>query len=355
MLIFVGILSRIQAEVRTYWQWIRHNESRVPAGKKLLRVNLDETCVSMAPESDTGLILIRSQPDAKAYISKHQSTTNLAYVATVCDDPALQKHKPHFIIGSKAKINNSHFASMQSSSRSNVHVWRNEHKAWNNSFLMRRMLQHINDAASHKKDVQVCLIMDVAPCHIHESVMRKARSLGIMLVFVPAQITFLLQPLDTHAFASFKRWLRAQFTALQSTSPQGVVDNLQWLQVLQNAKAEFFDTKAWATGFSHTGARRPCIRITKALQKYVELEQVRTAPAQEPTEDMLTSVWPRRRKMLYAHKLLFQPHADGGPEQASPSRATSIKRVLAGPMVSVALASRSNKRACREFPTRTSA
>ena len=120
---------------------------------------------------------------AKAYISKHQSRTNLAYVATVCDDPALQKHMPHFIIGSKAKINNSHFASMQSSSRSNVHVWRNEHKAWNNSFLMQRMLQHIKDAVSHKKDVQICLIMDVAPCHIHESVMRKARSLGIMLVF----------------------------------------------------------------------------------------------------------------------------------------------------------------------------
>ena len=82
----------MQAKVQTYWQWIRYNESRVPAGKKLLRVNLDETCVSMAPESDAGLILIRSEPDAKSYISKHQSRTNLTYVATVCDDPALQKH-----------------------------------------------------------------------------------------------------------------------------------------------------------------------------------------------------------------------------------------------------------------------
>ena len=86
---------------------------------------------------------------------------------------------------------------LMNSSRPHVHVWRNGEKAWNNNILTHRILQVISNAVSHRADLQPVLILDVAPCHIHEAVMRKARSLGIWLVYVPAQVTSLVQPLDT--------------------------------------------------------------------------------------------------------------------------------------------------------------
>ena len=99
------------------------------------------------------------------------------------------------------------FEALRQTDDPKMHVWRTENKAWNNRILMQRMITAISRAVSHLVDFQPVLIIDVAPCHIDKSVMHKARSLGIWLVYVPSQITFLVQPLDTHGFASFKMWL----------------------------------------------------------------------------------------------------------------------------------------------------
>ena len=103
---------------------------------------------------------------------------------------------PH--IGDSARIDNERMAASHSNKCHNVHVLRNERSAWNNHALMKKILQTLRDSLAHRPDVQAVLILDVAPCHIHKSVLREALDLGIWLVFVPASITCLLQPLDTH-------------------------------------------------------------------------------------------------------------------------------------------------------------
>ena len=334
-----------------YWQWMRFNESRVPTGKKLLRISLDETCVSMAPETGTGLIIMSSAAEAMQYVSKHDARTNFTYVALVCDDEALQKSMPHFIVGSKSKMTNECYEKLCRENHANVHVWRTEHKAWNNSWLLQRMLKVLSEQLLHRTDLQPVLIMDVAPCHLHESVLREARSLGIWVMYVPAQLTFLLQVLDTHGFASFKNWLRKEYKRLQSVSVDGTVDRLLWLRVLQKAKADFFDSKSWAKGFQATGARRPCVCFTKEIQKYVHPKQARAAKARKPTEETLKLFWPRRRKMLYGYTLLFQEQPMAPHGQASQA-SKPVKRPAPGLTLSIALASRANKRACRQYPNR---
>ena len=139
--------------------------------------------------------------------------------------------------------------------------------------------------------------------------MRKAQRAGIWLVYIPSQLTFLLQPLDTHGFASFKAWLKQRYKELQSKSEDGIVDRLHWLQVLQSAKGQFFDIRQWARSFSDTGASRPCVHLTAALNRHVQPETARNAPVHEPTTQDLTVVWLRRPKMLYAHELLFRATA----------------------------------------------
>ena len=72
----------------------------------------------------------------------------------------------------------------------------------------------------------------------------ESEALGIWLVFVPSKITSLVQPLDTHGFAGFKAWLRKQYALLRSKSHEGLVSRLEWLRVLQSAKAQFFRYQA---------------------------------------------------------------------------------------------------------------
>ena len=253
------------SQVNRYWQWHRYNESRVPEKKRLVLLNLDETSVSFAPEMQAGLIVTRSAHRARTLVKTQDTRKNLTYVAIICDDVNIQPHVPHFIIGDEKKMTQQQANRLRMTPAPNVHIFRNVSRnsdlepgrrasAWNNHALMKKILQTISDCLSHRDDVQPVLVLDVAECHIHKEVMQKAKALGIWLVFVPASITSLVQPLDTHAFWSFKAWLRRQYASLRGKSPQGIVEELSWLRVLQSAKAEFFDKKSWSQSFKATGA-----------------------------------------------------------------------------------------------------
>ena len=164
---------------------------------------------------------------------------------------------PQFIICDEAKITQQDLTVLRDAPAQGVHIVRNKQKAWNNHIVMQETLRKLHAAVSHREDLQLVLVLDVAPCHIHKDVMQKAKALGIWLVFVPSQITSLVQPLDTHGFAGFKAWLRKQYALLRSRSRWGLVSHLDWLRVLQSAKAHLFDSRQWAKSFSDTGARVP--------------------------------------------------------------------------------------------------
>ena len=264
----------------------------------------------------------------------------------------MQEYMPHFIIGDDFKITNVQMAALHRSACPNVHIWRNRQKAWNNHSLMLRILAKISEAVSSRTDLQPVLILDVAQCHIHQSVLQRARSLGIWLVFVPASVICLLQPLDTHGFASFKAWLRHQYILLRGQAKDGLVDRLAWVRVLQRAQAAFFAKKQWADSFRETGAtlsHPPC--LTHSLSKIASPSAAWTASAQQPTAQMLSLVWPRNRRLANAQDALFQPKPDD-PSPVLP-RPASAKRPPVELAVSIAMSSRQNKRACRQYPCRS--
>ena len=160
-------------QVTAYWQWLRYCESRPRAGKRLLLINLDETSVSFAPDMGQGLVVIRSERTAKAFVKKQDARTSVTYVALVCDDDSMQERMPHFIITSKAKTTLAQMHALHASFQANVHIWREEKSSWNNSKLMQRILVLIHKAVANKHDVQPVLILGVAPCHITQQVCRR--------------------------------------------------------------------------------------------------------------------------------------------------------------------------------------
>ena len=55
---------------------------------------------------------------------------------------------------------------------------------------------------------QPVLVMDACRLHLHRSLAEACLREGVWLVIVPARLTWLLQPLDTHAFQPYKHFLR---------------------------------------------------------------------------------------------------------------------------------------------------
>ena len=86
---------------RVDWQWFSWLEERAPAGKQLLRLNLDETSVCIYPGREAGSVFIskRKAPVESAPASKRRRC--MTHVAVVCDRADLQPLLPQFIIGNE--------------------------------------------------------------------------------------------------------------------------------------------------------------------------------------------------------------------------------------------------------------
>ena len=58
---------------------------------------------------------------------------------------------------------------------------------------------------------QPVLMFDAVGIHLADEVMQELAAANIWFSVIPARLTWLLQPLDTHGFAKYKRYLKRVF------------------------------------------------------------------------------------------------------------------------------------------------
>ena len=71
----------------------------------------------------------------------------------------------------------------------------------------------------HLERYQPELMMDSCEIHLYGGIITTCNSVGVRLVIVPAELTWLLQPCDTHAFLLFKVPMKSSSQAQQIESP----------------------------------------------------------------------------------------------------------------------------------------
>ncbi len=142
----------------------------------------------------------------KEQISASEAKASVSFLAFISADPSVQGKLPQVILGNKHKLTAALVAELAPAE--NFHIWREE-SGWVNKKMMTRALTLL---AKCLKDVmltrQVVLVMDTFSAHLAQSVFAYANRLNIILMFVPAQLTPLLQPADTHLFGKLKRKLK---------------------------------------------------------------------------------------------------------------------------------------------------
>ena len=106
------LLSTLQATA--VWQWWRCLCSHIPSGKKVLRLNLDETAVRFFYKPSKGLRTRRTpnhiihETRAVQHATKGQQRRALTHVAIICDDSELQPQIPQFILGAEHVLSARH-------------------------------------------------------------------------------------------------------------------------------------------------------------------------------------------------------------------------------------------------------
>ena len=142
--------------------------------------------------------------------------------------------------------------------------------------------------APHLAGLQPVLSMDCAKIHLHRSVVRACASAGIWYCLVPAKLTWLLQPCDTHLFARYKRHLKAAFYEhMADAGPSAATAASMVMAVCQTIR-EVMQGCKWASAFDATGCSSSQDRVQDTILRELQRAALPEFLSAEPPVGYLT-------------------------------------------------------------------
>lgn len=275
------------------------------SGKPVLRLNLDETSVSYFYEHSQGTIARHNEflregqkPEANVGLAKRRMC--ITHIALICDDAGFQPYVPQVLVANEHLIPLRDMDLLRGCLPNNVFLLR-QASAWNNTAIMRFVVQHLALAiATHRPGHHPILLVDCARCHLKEEVTQVCRSLGIYLCIVPARLTWLLQPLDTHGFSRYKHFMKVHYQEARTRSTTGDVSLLDWLRTICLVIRFVLQGIPWRSAFDENGFAPGQSKVSKYIIDEAALEQpivLSTAPFSREDYAVLL---PRRMKFQVA-------------------------------------------------------
>ena len=214
----------------------------------------------------------------------------MSFLAFMTHDAAIQLKLPQIFISNKHQIPEKSLKDITPHLPENFYLWRGE-SAWNCHAFMRKamccLVKHLKDYLSTH---QIILVLDVAKSHFDTTIFSLATRQAIRLLYVPAKLTWLLQPADTHAFSSLKRRLRKAWVTLCVESATGEIQRAKWIQCLFKVAADLLTGTQWRSAFESNGF------LDESLVSKRILQQLGWEAAVPVTSDVLT---PAQLKMVF--------------------------------------------------------
>ncbi len=286
---------------------VRHGH--VPCGPPALvaQPRRDERAAGF--DGQLGIVAVDGVSDPRpkscyAGASKSSARGALTHIAVVCSRTDVQPLLPQFFLGSHQVLRKKAVAEAEAGAPSSVRFLCRA-SSWATCSIIIEVLEAV--AAALKPFVAQCsptLLLDCAPMHISEEVFRAAICCGLRLVFVPARMTALLQPLDVFAFRRYKAHLRREYHALQLSSPSGTVSRAAWLlQLLARAASSHLASRRWARAFEGVGCGQ-APRLHSNLKRRLAVQSIPQCPLRCPSAADVHSILPGRKRPASAALLL---------------------------------------------------
>ena len=280
------------------WQWWNYLQSRTPPGKCLLRVNLDETAVCLHQGGGRGSLFVTKRQRAGLVESAptNKRRCYMTHVGLICDRTDLQPLLPQVLVANEATLQAGTLAALSAACPPNVRLVRQK-SSWSNGHLCALIVGLIMEALGvHAGLLQVVLILDAARLHFGPPMINACRRHGVWPLFVPAKLTWLLQPLDTHGFSLFKHTLRMAHRRARARSPDGVVPFADFLQCLYTAiRTTMLHGAPMVIGIDADGFGQRQLQLSTRVVEELQLSGEVFAPSTRPTDEQLRLCFPMRR------------------------------------------------------------
>ena len=320
-------ICRTVPQAMVAWQWWNAACERVPAGKHVLRINLDETSVCLYQGEQKGNLLLsrrRLKEEGVAQkVSRSKRRCCLTHVAVICDKPDLQPAMPQVILGNAFTFQAGQMVGLRSACPPNVHLVRQK-SAWNNIETMKIVIRLIADAVKpHGDHLQPILLLDACRVHLARSVLATCVACRIWPIIIPAKLTWLLQPCDTHAFHRYKVYLKKVYQEARAATLDGQLSVAQFLPCVYATVRRVLQGQKWSEAFDQDGfghrQGQTSVYVRRMLQQAGEIH----APDGIPTEGDLQLCFPKGATV--PKSILLRP-------LQPPREALPVARRLGGPI-----------------------
>ena len=154
---------------------------------------------------------------------------------------------------------------------------------------------------------------------------------------VPAGMTWLLQPCDTHLFRKFKAALRKRWVQHRASSLAPNVGLKDWVSIISGAIVEVLPANAWRGAFKHAGLLDGQRDLGSSVQQKLGLEGRVDVAASKPSTEELKVLFPQNVKVQSLS--LFPPEA--APKAKAAAKPKAASKVAPGPSSSISSHTRS--------------
>ena len=293
------------------------------AGRPLLRINLDETRVPFHHSLPRGMQTKRKAklpagltPRKRKVVQNvglGKQRAGFTHVALICDDVSLQPRLPQILLGNESLFPAATVAALRGGLPPNIRLWRRK-SGWVTKPLMQEILKELCTAlgellATH----QVVLLLDTAGVHICPMFLRAASRRGVMVQYIPAKLAWLLQPLDTHAFARYKQYLTQEYRAGLMQNGTRATELTARVDAVVKACRKVLQAHAWAYAFEANGFSAQKQReVRQTILEELQWSRVPELPAGLPTFPEFVAIFPARSHIPLTW--LLRPYRDDTAE-----------------------------------------
>ena len=269
-------------------------------GKQILRLNLDETACKMHYTPPSGLVARdgvnkRRLPQLYQNLKRAQMRSAVSHIALICDNTEIQALLPQYIIGNERLLRVEMLNELQVSLQPNVAVVRRR-SSWVTGHLMRQLARaYAKTLAPFREKFQPILIMDVCNPHMDSGFLLALSKADIWPLFVPASMTWLLQPCDTHLFSKYKSFLAARYHEELLRSSDGCVSTRDMIACMSDAVRLVLQSFAWAPSFIGNGFDRGQRQLREKIKQELQWLDDDAVDGSLPSLESLRALFPQKR------------------------------------------------------------
>ena len=266
-------------------------------GKIIIRLNLDETAISLYQSGGKGNVFLGRGRVAIQHAPLSVRRKYLTYVAVVCDDPRLQPYLPQFLVANERTLPAGLLAAICSTLPPNVYLLRRP-SAWNNAVLCAQIIRKIGAAlAPYSCTHQGILLLDCAKIHVGPGIFYAANDSGLWASLVPPQETYLIQPLDAHVFGLFKPCLQKAAQDEQIRSPSGAFDIRGLVSAVCTAIRTVLQGREWSSAFDSCGFGLRQAGLSDRVKRELEVTDTTVVGDGRPSLEVIRVCFPKRSRI----------------------------------------------------------